>query len=529
MATETGTAQEVVHQAAALADHLPMLVVLVPFVAAPLVVVLGSRGLAWWLAFVASVVSTVIAAALLARVFDGSVISYAIGGWAPPLGIEYRIDAANAFVLLLVAGISTVILPYAKVSVAAEVPKKNHTLFYAAYLLCFTGLLGVTATGDAFNVFVFLEISSLSTYVLVAQGSYRDKRAFTAAYDYLIMGTIGATFFVIGIGFLYMATGTLNMADIADRIAEQGSNRTVRAAFAFIVVGMGLKAAVYPLHLWLPGAYTRAPSAITAFLADTATKVAIYVLLRFFFSVFQPGFTFTVNTLEIIVIPLAILAMFAASFIAIFQNDFKRMLAYSSIAQIGYILLGVGLLTATGLTAGIAHLFNHGITKATLFMGVGAIVLRVGGSWYDRIDGLGRTMPWTSAAIVLGGLSLIGVPGTAGFISKWLLVQAALEKGWWPIALLVVASSLLAVIYVWRVVEALYLRVPQGRAAEATDPPLMMLIPLGLAALACIWFGFDTRVTIGASQMAAEGLLAGSAGMLDSVGASSALPLGAGH
>ncbi len=502
-------AAETVHHAATLADHLPVLQVLVPFVAAPIIVVLGSRRLAWPVAFVASIATTVIAAALLLQVIDGDILSYHIGGWAPPWGIEYRIDAANAFVLFLVSAVSTVVLPYARTSIAAEVPERHAALFYAAYLLCVSGLLGVAATGDAFNVFVFLEISSLSTYVLIAQGSYRDRRALTAAYDYLIMGTIGATFFVIGIGFLYMATGTLNMADIAARIADQGANRTVRAAFAFIVVGMGLKVAIYPLHLWLPNAYTFAPSAVTAFLAATATKVAIYVLMRFMFSVFQPGFAFANNTIELLLTPLAVLAMFAASFIAVFQTDFKRMLAYSSIAQIGYILLGIGLLSQTGLTAAIAHLFNHGITKAALFMGVGAYVMAAGGSFYTQIEGMGRRMPWTSAAVVIGGLSLIGVPGTAGFISKWVLVQGALEKGWWPVAVLIVASSLLAVIYVWRVVEALYTRPAPDAAAKAVDPPLSMLIPLWIAALACLYFGFDTNMTLGASRMAAEGLLAG--------------------
>jgi multicomponent Na+:H+ antiporter subunit D len=508
MATET------VHHAATLADHLPVLQVLIPFIAAPLAVLIGNRSLAWPIAFAASAAATIIAFLLLMQVIGGEIISYHIGGWAPPLGIEYRIDAANAFVLLLVSGISTLVLPYAKTSIAAEIPARHETLFYSTYLLCLTGLLGVAATGDAFNVFVFLEISSLSTYVLIAQGSYRDRRALTAAYDYLIMGTIGATFFVIGLGLLYMATGTLNMADIATRIAEQGSNRTVRAAFAFIIVGMGLKVAVYPLHLWLPNAYTYAPSAVTSFLAATATKVAIYVMMRFLFSVFQPGFTFAVNTLELIIVPLAILAMYAASFIAVFQTDFKRMLAYSSVAQIGYILLGVGLLTETGLTAAIAHLFNHGITKAALFMGVGAFVLRAGGSFYPQIEGLGRRMPWTSAAVVIAGLSLIGVPGTAGFISKWVLVQAAFEKGWWPVALLIVASSLLAVVYVWRVVEALYTKPATGRASEATDPPLTMLIPIWIAALACVFFGLNTKLTLGASGMAAKGLLAGSTGMM---------------
>ncbi len=500
------------HTRASFQDHLPVLVILVPFLAAPLMVLLGSRRLSWPIAFGASVAAFGIAILLLAKVIDGTEISYHIGGWAPPLGIEYRVDAANAFVLLLVTGIAAIVLPYARESIKTEVPVRHHTLFYALFLLCLTGLLGVVVTGDAFNVFVFLEISSLSTYVLIAQGSYRDKRALTAAYDYLIMGTIGATFFVIGLGLLYMATGTLNMADIAERIADQGGNRTVRAAFAFIVVGVGLKVAIYPLHLWLPNAYTYAPSAVTVFLAATATKVAVYVLLRFMFSIFQPAFLFEVNTLEFIILPFAVLAMFAASFIAIFQNDFKRMLAYSSIAQIGYILLGIGLLSEAGLTAAIVHLFNHGITKAALFMGVGIYVLRSGGSFLDDIQGLGRVMPLTSAAVVIGGLSLIGVPGTAGFISKWVLVQAALEKGWWPVALMIVASSLLAVIYVWRVIETLYTK-PPASDVIAGEAPLSMLVPLWIMAIACVWFGLDTDLTIGASQTAAQGLLSGSAGM----------------
>ncbi len=504
--------QEVHHVALTLTDHLPILEVLVPFVAAPLVVVLGSRRLAWPIAFAASAISFVIACLLLLQVLDGSYISYHIGGWAPPLGIEYRVDAANAFVLFLVSGISTLILPYARASFEAEIPRRSTTLLYALYLLCLTGLLGVVITGDAFNVFVFLEISSLSTYVLIAQGSHRDKRALTAAYNYLIMGTIGATFFVIGIGFLYMATGTLNMADLADRIAVQSDSRTIRAAFAFIVVGVGLKVAIYPLHLWLPNAYTFAPSAITAFLAGTATKVAIYVLLRFMFSVFQPEFIAQVPTLEVIILPFALLAMFGASLTAIFQRDLKRMLAYSSIAQIGYMLLGIAFFSQAGLMATMIQLFNHGITKAALFMGVGAFVLRAGGSFYHHLYGLGKSMPWTSAAMVIAGMSLIGVPGTAGFISKWLLVQAALDAGWWPIAILIVASSLLAVIYVWRMIEALYLTETSAEL-PARQAPLSMVVPLWIMALACIYFGFDSDLTLSASRTAAEGLLAGSMGM----------------
>lgn len=508
MATQT-----IHHTAMTISDHLPILQIIIPFIAAPLIVFIGQRKLAWPIAFFASTAAFVISCLLLSQVIGGGIISYQIGGWAPPLGIEYRVDAANGFVLFLVTGIATVVLPYARKSVDAEISKPKQTLFYALFLLCMTGLLGVTITADAFNVFVFLEISSLSTYVLIASGSYRDKRALTAAFNYLIMGTIGATFFVIGLGFLYMATGTLNMADLADRLSGQYESRTVRAGFAFILVGMGLKIAIFPLHFWLPNAYTYAPSAVTAFLAATATKVAVYVLLRFIFSVFQPAFLAETSTLELIFYPFALLAMFTASLAAIFQRDLKRMLAYSSIAQIGYMLLGIALFSETGLTATIIHLFNHGVTKALLFMGVGAYVLRSGSSFYVHLHGLGKTMPWTSAAVVIGGISLIGVPGTAGFLSKWLLVQAAIEKGYWPLAMLIVASSLLAVMYVWRLIETLYLSPPNGERT-IQEAPLSMLLPLWIMALACIYFGFETDITLGAAKTAAQALLAGSSGMM---------------
>ncbi|MEM7303319.1 MAG: monovalent cation/H+ antiporter subunit D family protein [Pseudomonadota bacterium] len=495
----------------AIETHLPILQVVIPLLMAPLCMLIGRAVVSWMLAFLSSILALAVSIALVARTINGAVISYHIGGWAPPLGIEYRVDAANAFVLLIISAISVVVLPYAWTSVGKEIKRESHALFYACYLLVFTGLLGVTITGDAFNVFVFLEISSLSTYVLVAMGAERDKRALSVAYDYLVMGTIGATFFVIGLGFLYMATGTLNMVDISNRIAEQGTNRTILTAFAFIFVGMGLKLAIYPLHRWLPGAYTYAPSAISAFLAATATKVAIYVLMRFMFSVFRPQFPFEVETIYFIVLPFAVLAMFSASIVAAYQSDLKRLLAHSSIAQIGYILLGISFVTSAGVTASVAHLFNHALTKGALFMAVGAIVYQTGSPFLQRMSGLGRQMPWTSAAIVLGGLSLIGIPSTAGFISKWLLLEAALEKGWWPVAMLVVASSLIAVIYVWKIVEVLYLQAPPQQA-PVSEAPLSLLVPTWILALACLYFGLDADFTVKMAETAAQSLIGGGFG-----------------
>jgi multicomponent Na+:H+ antiporter subunit D len=486
--------------------HFAALLVVVPLVAAPLCAFFSNRHLAWVIAFTASIASFGISCLLLISVIDGSVISYHLGGWAPPWGIEYRIDAANAFVLVIISFIGAQVLPYARRSIEREFDESTHSYFYVCYLLCLTGLLGVVVTGDAFNVFVFLEISSLSTYALVAFGASRDKRALTAAYNYLVMGTIGATFFVIGLGLLYMVTGTLNMVDLAERLSTFGDSRTTRVAFVFILVGLGLKLAMFPLHLWLPNAYTYAPSAVTAFLAATATKVAVYVLLRFVFTVFQFEFSFQATTFEYVVMPLAIIAMFAASIAAVFQQDVKRLLAYSSVAQVGYILLGVTLLNHTGLTAGIIHLFNHAVTKGALFMAVGCFVYQIGSSRLDDLKGIGRTMPWTTAGFVVGGLSLIGVPLTAGFISKWYLIQASLEAGSIIIAALIVLSSLIAVVYVWRIIEVAYLApAPEGR--QKGEAPISMIVSTYVLVAASLFFGINSSLTSNAASQAAYALM----------------------
>ncbi len=486
--------------------HLPALQVVIPLVAAPLCALLPAGRPVWLLALATNGLALLIAALLLNQVLGGGPISYAMGGWAVPWGIEYRVDALNAYLLLIVAAIGTVVMAFARPIVERRVrlPEYKQPWFYTAYLLCLTGLLGMTITGDAFNVFVFLEISSLSSYVLISIG--RDRRALTAAYQYLIMGTIGATFILIGIGLLYVMTGTLNMADLAARLPAVANTRTVRAAFAFLTLGVCLKLALFPLHLWLPNAYAYGPSVVTAFLAATATKVAIYVLLRFFFTIFGASFSFETMRLDRILLPLALVGIFSASVVAIFQTNVKRMLAYSSVAQIGYMILGISLVSVTGLTAGITHLFNHALMKGTLFMALGCVSFQVGAAKLERMAGVGRTMPWTMGAFVIGGLSLIGVPLTAGFISKWYLVLGALERGWWPVALLVLVTSLLAVIYIWRVVEVAYFKpAPEGQIVR--EAPLALLIPTWMLALANLYFGLDTSLNAGVARLAAQSLL----------------------
>ena len=486
--------------------HLPILQIVIPLIAAPICILLRNKTLVWAFAMLVCLASVGTAGALLAQVLQEGMISYALGGWLAPWGIEYRVDTVNAFVLLLVSTIAAVVLFYAPPSVAKEVPGEQHYLFYAAYLLCMTGLMGIAITGDAFNVFVFLEISSLSAYALIALG--QDRRALIASYQYLIMGTIGATFIVIGIGLMYMMTGTLNMHDLSQRLPDMFETRTAVVAFAFLTVGMLIKLAMFPMHMWLPNAYAYAPSVVTAFIAATATKVSIYVFLRFTFTVWGAEFVFEKLNLDVFLIPLALLGIYVASLAAIYQTNVKRLLAYSSVAQIGYMMLGIGFVSVSGLTSGIVHLFNHALMKSALFLAVGCVVLRIGSAELADWKGLGRRMPVTMAAFVLSGFSLIGVPLTVGFISKWYLILAALEKGWWPVAMLALISSLLAVVYVWRVVETAYFQKPESDE-PVKEAPLMMQISMWALTAATFYFGVSTDLTAGVAQHAAKWLLGG--------------------
>ncbi|MFQ5992678.1 MAG: monovalent cation/H+ antiporter subunit D family protein [Nitrospiraceae bacterium] len=490
-----------------MSSHLPALQVVIPLIASPTCVLLRDHRVVWGFAVLVNWCALVIAALMLDQVLASGPISYAIGSWAAPWGIEYRVDVLNAFLLLIVAGIGAIVLPYARTSVIREIPADRISLFYAAYLLCLTGLLGIIATGDAFNLFVFLEISSLSSYILISLG--KDRRALTAAFQYLIMGTVGASFILIGVGLLYMMTGTLNMVDLASRVPQIADTRTVRAAFAFLTVGAGIKLALFPLHLWLPNAYAYAPSVVTAFLAATATKVAVYVLLRFFFTIFGASFIFQTLPFGEILMSLSVTGVLVASTVAIFQEDVKRLFAYSSVAQISYMVLGISFASITGLTGGIIHLFNHAVMKGGLFLAIGCIFLRLGSTQISDLKGLGRQMPWTMAAIVLGGLSLIGIPLTVGFISKWYLILAAIERGWWPVAGVVLAGSLLAAIYIWRVLEVAYFKPWPTHKGSIAEAPLSMLIPTWILIGLTLYFGIDTSLTLGVADRAAEFLLGG--------------------
>lgn len=489
-----------------IAQHLPILQVVLPLFCAPLCVLLRHKTLAWLIALIASWCSFVISILLLQQVLASGEITYAMGGWDVPWGIEYRLDTLNSFVLLIVTGIFSLVMSFAYKSVLKEISADRIYLFYTLILLNLTGLCGVIATGDAFNLFVFIEISSLSSYALISTG--KQRQGLLAAYRYLIIGTIGASFILISVGLLYAMTGTLNITDIATRLSDLRDTRTIATAFAFCIVGICLKFALFPLHYWLPNIYAYSPSVVSALLAGTTSKVFLYILLRFIFDVFGADYAFNFMALDSVLIIIALLAIFIGSLSAIYQDNIKKILAYSSIAQVGYIILGISLASIAGLTAGILHLFNHALIKTTLFLTVACLFFRFDSNLLSNLKGCGRNMPWTMLAFVIAGLSMVGVPLTAGFISKWFLILAALEYSPWLVVFILV-TSLLSVIYVWKIVEVLYFQTtPQdAKTIPYKEAPISMLLPLWVLVIANIYFGLNASFVIETSQHAANSLM----------------------
>ncbi len=489
-----------------LTPHLPALQVIVPMLCSPLMLLLRPRGLAWAGATVVALLSFAIALNMSLMVAGGEVLSYKMGGWEAPYGIVLSVDAFSSMLLLIATGAGAAALLAGRSSIDQQIELERQPYFYSAFLLALAGLSGITASADAFNIFVFMEISSLASYVIIAGGP--DRRALPAVFKYLTMGTIGATFYLIGVGIVYMMTGTLNLADMEARIGDVTNLNPILVAAGFITIGLALKAALFPLHVWLPNAYTQSPHIVTVFLAACATKVAIYVLIRFDFFVFQANLEIHDLQFSTFMMPLALLGILVASAVAMFEGHIKRLLAMSSVAQIGYIILGASFVTTAGLTASATHMFNHALAKGGLFLAIAGLAYHYRDLRLDQLAGAARTMPWTAAAIVICGLSLVGVPGTAGFISKWLLIDAALGKGFLSMMLvfIIIISSLMALAYVSRIIETLYFK-PAVVEQAPGEAPLQILLVTWLVAAANIIFGLFPAFPLALSSSAAEWLL----------------------
>ena len=487
--------------------NLPALVVAIPLLLSPVAAMTTVAGLAWLLAVLGSGAAFLCALLLQGAVTGGESFSYFLGNWPPPWGIEFVVDAPSAFTVLVMSGLAFVATLFARTALLAEIAEADAGKAYAAWLLACGGLSGLVMTGDAFNLFVFLEISALSSVILIALGAGRDRRALIAGYNYLVIGAVGATFYVIGVGFIYAVTGSLNMADLAVRIPEVPQTTVVMVGFGFMMAGILVKAAIFPVHIWLPAAYAFAPSAVSSLLAAIATKAALYVMARIVFDVFAGMPDMTGFALQFVLVPLALGGIFIGTILAIYENDIKKLLAFSSVAQIGYIALAFGVSTTAGIAAGFIHIGNHALIKGGLFVAVGAYAVILG----RRINlaqmmGLGRRMPITTTAFLICGLSLIGLPLTAGFISKLYLVRALLEAEMIIVVGLVLASSAMSVAYLWKIVEVLWK--PAEDSASLRESPALYL-PLWILALGNLWFGIAPAPLVDAAMQAAMQMTGG--------------------
>jgi multicomponent Na+:H+ antiporter subunit D len=478
-----------------LIEQFPVLIVTVAMFVGYTILLAGylKRSSAYYISIGSNVIFFIMSLFVLRYVLTEGPIKYWQGGWRPPWGIEYVVDAMNAYLLVVLFFIVVLMEIYFKRNVEKEIEGRKHPTFYALVQLMVAGLAGITVTGDLFNLFVWLEIASLTVYALVAVAG---GRALRASYNYVIMGSIGAVFYIFGVGWIYSVTGTLNMADMRLLLPTIYDNRAVQLAFAFIVVGIMIKAYIFPLHLWQPDAYTYAPSSISAMVASIHGKVMIYILIRLVFSVFTLDFVRYYIGLDLLICWVAAIGILAGSYFAIKQRNLKRMLAYSSVAQFGYIMLGIGLspISPWGLVGAAAHILNHAVMKGCLFMTAGSFIHKEGLRDIRHFEGLSKRMPFTSAAFAIAAISIIGLPPTAGFASKLFLILASLDAAQYPFVAVLLLSGLLNLVYFWRVIDRIYF-VRHAEPAEKEEKrtgyelPLSMLAPMMVLASLCIILG----------------------------------------
>jgi len=486
-----------------MSHQFPAIIVVLPLVASFFIFFSG-----WWvkragcpLAVGALLCCVFLSLDILISVLGKGQIEYWLGGWEPPWGIEYRIDHLNAIMLVLISGLSLVVAVHAKKSVERELPEKT-ALFWSLFLLFITGLLGICITADLFNLFVLLEVASLSGYSLIAMG---EKRAMYAGFRYAVIGTMGASFYLLGVGYLYIATGSLNMADLSQLLPELINSKAILAGFAFILIGLGIKMALFPLHGWLPDAYTYAPSAVSAAVAPLMTKVMAYVIIRVMFTVFRAEFPISILQVNDLMVWFGTLAILFGAVMALSQSDFKRMLSYVIIAEIGYIVGGIGVANTTAMQGAIFHIVNDALMMACLFLVAGLVMYRTNGHRIADFKGIFRTMPFTAFVFTVGALAVIGVPPTCGFFSKWYLLLGGIQAHQWGFVTALLVCTLINVALFFRVFDkGLYVHSHKegpsitgfSNNPHAGEAPLSMLLPAIILAIAILLIGIFNQFII---------------------------------
>jgi len=407
---------------------------------------------------------------------------YEVGGWKPPFGINLVLDGLSLFMLITVSLISFMVSFY---SISYMEHYTDKPRFYALFLLMIVGMNGVILTGDFFNLFVFMEIAAISSYALVAFGTWHEE--LEASFKYMVMGCIASSLILFGIILLYSRVSSLNMADIAMQIKNAGPSVQwiVKFVSVLFIFGFGLKAALVPFHAWLPDAHPSAPAPISAMLSGLLIKaLGIYTLIRIFYSVIGAS----VQIVWVLLV-LGALSMTVGAILAIGQSDFKRMLAYSSISQIGYIILGVASGTPIGILGGLFHLFNHATFKGLLFLNSGSVEMQTGTRDLNKMGGLSKVMPVTSGTTLVGSLAISGIPPFNGFWSKLFIIIGLVRGDHVWLAVLAIVIAVVTLAYYLKIQRLAFLGELKKGFEKVKDSPGAMCFSMIALALICLGIG----------------------------------------
>jgi multicomponent Na+:H+ antiporter subunit D len=476
-------------------EALPVLLLLPLLFGVVLAVLAGlwRAAAAQWVAIAATATTFVLAIVGLVTVVQNGPITHDLGGWPPPIGIEYVLDPLAGYLAAIIGLIGLLVVVY-PVRTAFDLQPGRGVPLYPLVLLLLTGLMGVVLSGDLFHLFVFLEVYAIATYALVALGG---DRAIFASFRYLLLGTLGSGLYLLGVGFLYFSTGSLNMADVATLLPELADDPAILGSMGLIVLGLALKMALFPLHVWLPDAHSYSPPGVAALLAAVQVKAGAYALIRILFDVYGPAYTGAQLPVSTALVWFGAAGIVVGSVLAIQQPDIKRLLAYSTVAQLGYIGLGIGLATPLALVGALLHVLNHAVMKSGLFLVAGGILERTGIKEIRRFAGLGKRMPWTMAGFAIAALSMVGIPPTAGFFSKFYLVVATVEVGSWLLAVVIVGSSALTAVYFLRLFEQIFVRDPEEELVEvASEPNPRIVATVGVLAVSVLAIGLGNAFIV---------------------------------
>ena len=413
---------------------------------------------------------------------------YKVGGWVPPVGICMVLDGLTSFMLVTVNLVSCLIAVY---SIGYMEKYTDKYRFYTLFMLMLAGMNGIIITGDLFNLFVFLEIASIASYALVAFGTEAEE--LEASFKYAVMGSVASSFILLGIALIYSYTSTLNMADISLVLSQaQGRGLLISFVTVLFLAGFGLKAALVPFHAWLPDAHPSAPAPISAMLSGVLIKVlGVYAIMRIFFNIIG------INPIFLSVLMfLGVISMLAGVFLAIGQWDLKRLLAYHSISQIGYVVLGIGLGTPLGILGGLFHLFNHSVFKSLLFLNSGAVEYSLGTRDLQKMGGLSEKMPVTANTNLIASMSIAGIPPFNGFWSKLLIIlaciQANIQSGeviYLIYAICAVVASVLTLASFMKVQKYAFFGKLNEKWKNIKEVPLTMRFSMVVLAVICLISG----------------------------------------